>query len=61
MHGGKAMVEVSKRAGVNYIFCSPGTEWPPMWEAFAEAKERGDQISLNEVEKDIFFNEMAQR
>ena len=42
MHGGKAMVEVFKRAGVNYIFCSPGTEWPPVWEAFAEAKERGD-------------------
>jgi acetolactate synthase-1/2/3 large subunit len=42
MHGGKAMVEVFKRAGVNYVFCSPGTEWPPVWEAFAEAKERGD-------------------
>ena len=43
MHGGKAMVEVFKRAGVDYIFCSPGTEWPPVWEAFAEAKERGDK------------------
>jgi acetolactate synthase-1/2/3 large subunit len=42
MHGGKAMVEVFKRAGVNYVFCSPGTEWPPVWEAFAEAKDRGD-------------------
>jgi acetolactate synthase-1/2/3 large subunit len=42
MHGGKAMVEVFKRARVDYVFCSPGTEWPPVWEAFAEAKERGD-------------------
>jgi thiamine pyrophosphate-dependent acetolactate synthase large subunit-like protein len=55
------MVEVFKRAGVNYVFCSPGTEWPPVWEAFAEAKERGDQISLNEVEKEGFFAEMAKR
>ena len=42
MHGGKAMVKVFERAGVDYIFSSPGTEWPPVWEAFAEAKERGD-------------------
>lgn len=42
MHGGQAMVEVFKRAGVNYVFCSPGTEWPPVWEAFADARERGD-------------------
>lgn len=48
----------SRHAGVNYIFCSPGTEWPPVWEAFAEAKERG-QGSLNEAEKEGFFAEMA--
>src|ERR1051325_2544501 len=42
MHGGKAMVEVFRRAGVDYIFSSPGTEWPPVWEALAEAKQRGD-------------------
>ena len=42
MHGGKAMVEVFRRAGVDYIFSSPGTEWPPVWEALAEAQERGD-------------------
>lgn len=42
MHGGKAMVEIFRRAGVDYIFSSPGTEWPPVWEALAEAQERGD-------------------
>jgi acetolactate synthase I/II/III large subunit len=42
MHGGKAMVKVFERAGMDYLFCSPGTEWPPVWEALAEAKERGD-------------------
>ncbi len=43
MHGGKALVEIFERAGMDYIFSSPGTEWPPVWEAFAEARERGDK------------------
>jgi len=60
VHGRKAMVEVFKRAGLNYVFGFPGTEWPPVWEAFAEAKERG-QGSLNEVEKEGFFAEIAKR
>lgn len=42
MHGGKALVKIFERAGVDYIFSSPGTEWPPVWEALAEAEERGD-------------------
>ena len=41
MHGGKAMVRIFQRAGVDYIFSSPGTEWPPVWEAFAEFREQG--------------------
>jgi thiamine pyrophosphate-dependent acetolactate synthase large subunit-like protein len=41
MHGGKALVEIFARAGVDYIFSSPGTEWPPVWEAFAQLQERG--------------------
>jgi len=39
--GGKALVKILERAGVDYIFSSPGTEWPPVWEALAEAQERG--------------------
>ena len=42
MHGGKALVKIFERAGIDYIFSSPGTEWPPVWEALAEAEERGD-------------------
>jgi acetolactate synthase-1/2/3 large subunit len=41
MHGGKVMVKIFERAGVDYIFSSPGTEWPPVWEAFAELREQG--------------------
>jgi acetolactate synthase-1/2/3 large subunit len=42
MHGGKALVKIFERASVDYIFSSPGTEWPPVWEALAEARQRGD-------------------
>ena len=41
MHGGKAMVKIFERAGIDCIFSSPGTEWPPVWEAFAELREQG--------------------
>jgi len=43
MHGGKALVKIFERAGVDYIFSSPGTEWPPVWEALAEAQDQGAQ------------------
>jgi len=42
MHGGKALVKIFERAEMDYIFSSPGTEWPPVWEALAEEKERGE-------------------
>src|SRR4029434_7305222 len=41
MHGGKAIVKIFERAGVDCIISSPGTEWPPVWEAFAELREQG--------------------
>ena len=44
MHGGKALVQLFERSGVDYIFSSPGTEWPPVWEALAEARERGERL-----------------
>ena len=41
MHGGQVMLKAIERSGVDYIFSSPGSEWPPMWEALAEAAARG--------------------
>jgi acetolactate synthase-1/2/3 large subunit len=41
MNGGQALVKICERAGVDYIFSSPGTEWPPVWEALAEGKQKG--------------------
>src|SRR5918994_1461147 len=37
MQGGQAMLKAIERSGVNYILSSPGSEWPPVWEALAEA------------------------
>jgi thiamine pyrophosphate-dependent acetolactate synthase large subunit-like protein len=41
MHGGQAILKAIERSGVDYILSSPGSEWPPVWEALAEAAARG--------------------
>ena len=41
MHGGQAIVKAIERSGVDYLLSSPGSEWPPVWEALAEANARG--------------------
>jgi acetolactate synthase-1/2/3 large subunit len=43
MHGGQAMLKAIERSGIDYILSSPGSEWPPVWEALAEANARGAQ------------------
>jgi acetolactate synthase-1/2/3 large subunit len=43
MQGGQAMLKAIERSGVDYILSSPGSEWPPVWEALAEAATRGAQ------------------
>lgn len=40
MNGGEAILKAFERSGVDYILSSPGSEWPPIWEALAEAAER---------------------
>jgi len=41
MNGGQAMLKAIERSGVEFILSSPGSEWPPVWEALAEAAARG--------------------
>ena len=41
--GGEALLEVLRAYGVDYIFCSPGTEWVPVWEGLAKLKIRGEK------------------
>ncbi len=40
--GGELLVELLKNCGIEYVFCSPGTEWTPVWEALLQRQERGD-------------------
>ena len=35
------MLEVFRAYGAEYIFCSPGSEWPALWDAVARAKAEG--------------------
>jgi acetolactate synthase-1/2/3 large subunit len=37
------MLKAIERSGIDFILSSPGSEWPPMWEALAEAAARGAQ------------------
>src|SRR3989304_8090865 len=39
--GGESLVEVLKRQEVKAIFCSPGSEWGPVWEALAKLHGQG--------------------
>ena len=33
--GGEAILEAFRKLGIDYIISSPGSEWPPVWEALA--------------------------
>ncbi len=41
MRGGQAMLKVMQQTGIDYILSSPGSEWPPVWEALAEQTAQG--------------------
>ena len=38
LSGAEAIVEVLRNYNVEYIFSSPGSEWPPVWEHLAKQK-----------------------
>ena len=41
LDGGEAIIEAFRNLGIEYIICSPGSEWPPVWEALARQKTEG--------------------
>jgi acetolactate synthase-1/2/3 large subunit len=42
MDGGEIFIEILNNHGVEYIIGSPGSEWPPMWEALARRRAEGE-------------------
>jgi thiamine pyrophosphate-dependent acetolactate synthase large subunit-like protein len=41
LDGGEAILEAFRNLHVDYVIASPGSEWPPMWEALARQKIAG--------------------
>jgi len=39
--GGEAIIRAAGDLGAEYIFCSSGSEWAPVWEAYARRHETG--------------------
>lgn len=40
--GGELLLNIFEACGVEYVFCSPGTEWTPVWEALLNRRDKGD-------------------
>ena len=41
MDGGEAVLQAARDLGADYVFCSSGSEWAPVWEALARAEAGG--------------------
>ncbi|MEK7848548.1 MAG: thiamine pyrophosphate-binding protein, partial [Chloroflexota bacterium] len=42
LNGGEALIEVLRHHGVEHVFCSPGSEWHPVWEGLARLRANGE-------------------
>jgi acetolactate synthase-1/2/3 large subunit len=40
--GGELLLDLLRACGIEYVFCSPGTEWTPVWEGLLKRQQRGD-------------------
>ena len=39
--GGEILIDLFESCGIEYIFCSPGTEWVPVWEGLSRRYGQG--------------------
>ncbi|MGN6731469.1 MAG: thiamine pyrophosphate-requiring protein [Candidatus Binatia bacterium] len=46
MSGADTLLRVLAQMGIDRIFSSPGSEWAPVWEAFAKAKAQSEGVPL---------------
>ena len=44
MNGAAVLVDVLNGNGVDCVLCSPGSEWPPVWEEFARRHATNEQV-----------------
>jgi acetolactate synthase-1/2/3 large subunit len=44
MNGAAVLVDVLNGHGVDRIFCSPGSEWPPVWEELARRRATNEPV-----------------
>ncbi len=44
LNGADTLLRVLAHMGVDHIFSSPGSEWSPVWEAFAKAKAQSEGV-----------------
>ncbi|MBM4296627.1 MAG: hypothetical protein FJ143_02690, partial [Deltaproteobacteria bacterium] len=44
LNGADTLLRVLSHMGVDHIFSSPGSEWSPVWEAFAKAKAQTEGV-----------------
>ena len=42
--GGELLLDLIEGNGIEYIFCSPGTEWAPVWEGLVKRQLAGNQL-----------------
>lgn len=40
--GARALLDVLSAYGIEHLFCSPGSEWPPLWEELARRAAQGE-------------------
>jgi len=40
--GGEILIQLFQNLGIEYVFCSPGTEWTALWEGLSERYGHGD-------------------
>jgi acetolactate synthase-1/2/3 large subunit len=45
--GGELLIDLFEACGIEYIFCSPGTEWTPVWEGLLKRQGKTDIKYLN--------------
>src|SRR5207244_12423467 len=46
LSGADTLLRLLTHMGVDRIFASPGSEWSPVWEAFAKAKAQSEGVPL---------------